>query len=286
VSFASSAAGLAAAVAVTREERGEAFLSEAAGVQWAWVALQECQADRAVDVSEDLGSTGPEALQLGAQLVSQRDPGLHEVLAGTAQGAQRLGVVAVGDQNLEAVMVGARELAEHERVEAIGLPAAGPEARARRCDLVGMDRHHAQPGIEQPLDQQAVGTLDRDEHHTRPYERVAQRTQAALVMSECRRQHLFTTAVLDEHIMLLTGPIHPRIHLHDSLPSPVDHASQRPDREVPLRVLIDGPSTGLRPVAARGTSPRREEQVSQWPFTGLATQALTRREPRHTEDDQ
>jgi hypothetical protein len=41
-----------------------------------------------------------------------------------------------------------------------------------------------------------------------------------------------------------------------------------------LRVLIDWPSTGLRPVAARGTPPRREGLVSNWPSLGQALQAL------------
>jgi hypothetical protein len=55
-------------------------------------------------------TTGPEALELGAQLVGQRGAGLHEILADATQGAQRLGVVAVGDQDTEAVMVRACKL--------------------------------------------------------------------------------------------------------------------------------------------------------------------------------
>ena len=81
-------------------------------------------------------------------------------------------------------------------------------------------------------------------------------------------------------------PNRPRIPVcHGSLPS-IAGAPKRPDQEVPLRVLIDGPPTGLRPVAACGTSPRREEQISQWPCTGQAPKALARRGSRHTEDDQ
>jgi hypothetical protein len=63
-------------------------------------------------------------------------------------------------------------------------------------------------------------------------------------------------------------------------------ASRRPDRDVPLRALIDGFSTNLRPVVACGTSPRPKEQVSRWPCTGQAPRTLTRRKSRQPEDDQ
>ena len=61
--------------------------------------------------------------------------------------------------------VGARELGEHERVEAVALAARGAEPGAHRGDLVGMDRDHVQARVEQPLDQQPVRTLDGDQHH-------------------------------------------------------------------------------------------------------------------------
>jgi hypothetical protein len=106
-------------------------------------------------------------------------------------------------------------------------------------------------------------------------------------MRERRRQHLLAVGLLDKHVVLVAGPVHTRVPIrHPGLPSGVDCASQRPDLEVALRALIDGPSTGLRPVAACGTSPRREEQVSSWPYTGLAPRALTQRESRQPEDDQ
>ena len=106
---------------------------------------------------------GPVALELGAQLVGERDPGRDEILARAGQRPQRLGLIAVGNQDPEAVAVGPRELAEHERVEPVGLPAGGAEPRAGGDDLVRMDRHHPQPGVEQPLDQHSVRPLDRDQ---------------------------------------------------------------------------------------------------------------------------
>jgi hypothetical protein len=74
------------------------------------------------------------------------------------------------------VMVGPRELAEHERVEPIGLPARDPEAVPGGRDLVRVQRQHPQTGIEQPLDQETVGPLDRDQPDIEPHERATQRT--------------------------------------------------------------------------------------------------------------
>jgi len=60
------------------------------------------------------------------------------------------------------MVVGTRQLAQHERVEAVGLAARRPEARTGGRDLVGMQRQKPQPRVEQPLDQQPVRPLDRD----------------------------------------------------------------------------------------------------------------------------
>ena len=54
-------------------------------------------------------------------------------------------------------MIGPRQLAEHERVEPIGLPARGTEPITSRRNLVGMQGKDPQPGLQQPLDQQPVG---------------------------------------------------------------------------------------------------------------------------------
>ena len=166
-----------------------------------------------------------------------------------------------------------------------GLAARRSKARACRRDLIGMDRHHPQPCVQQPLDQQPVRSLDRDQLDVQLHERVAQRSQPALVMRERALKHALPISVLHEDVVLLRGPVDAGVP-GCSCSSRFVIASQRPDREVPSRVLIDGPSTGLRPVAACGISPRREEQVSCWPSNGQATMALTRRGPRQPEDDQ
>jgi hypothetical protein len=62
-------------------------------------------------------------------------------------------------------MIGPRELAQHERVEPIGLPARDPGPVTSGRDLVRVQREHLQPRIQEPLHQQPVRPLDRDQHH-------------------------------------------------------------------------------------------------------------------------
>ena len=86
----------AARVGVAGQERLQALGAEAAGVGGAGVALEERERDRRVDLGEQTGRAGPEALQLGAQLVGQRDARLDQVLAGARERPDRLGLVASG----------------------------------------------------------------------------------------------------------------------------------------------------------------------------------------------
>ena len=65
--------GLASAVVVAGEEPGEGLLAEPVRVDGAGVALEEREADRAVEIVEQTGSAWPESLQLGSELVAQRD---------------------------------------------------------------------------------------------------------------------------------------------------------------------------------------------------------------------
>ena len=76
-----------------------------------------------MQIAKQAQRAGPKALELGPQLVAQRGPGTHEVLPPAGQRPQRLGLIAVGLEHPEAVAVGTRQLADHERVKPIGFPA-------------------------------------------------------------------------------------------------------------------------------------------------------------------
>jgi hypothetical protein len=225
------------------KERLQAPLAQPARVGRARVALQERERDLAVEILEQADRPGPEARELCAQLVAQRDLGVHEILARAGQRSERLGLVAVGLEHPEAMAVGARELADHERVEPVGLAARDPEPGAGRGDLVGVQRQHPQPRVQQPLDQQPVRALDRDQLHLQPHERATQRPQARFIVRERGGQQLLARLVGDQHVVLLRRPVNTGVtsHLYSSS---VRSPSQRPDQEVPLRNLIDRPSTG------------------------------------------
>ena len=90
------------------------------------------------------------------------------------QRPQRLGLIRIGLQHPETVMIGPRQLAQHERIEPIRLPARGPEPITRRRDLVGMQRQHPQPRVQQPLDQKPIGPLNRDQPHPVTHQGAAQ----------------------------------------------------------------------------------------------------------------
>jgi hypothetical protein len=63
------------------------------------------------------------------------------------------------------------------------------------------------PGVQQPLDQQSVRALDRDQLHIQAHERFAQRGQPALVVRERRGQERLARLVSHEQVVLLRRPI-------------------------------------------------------------------------------
>jgi hypothetical protein len=153
------------------------------------------------------------------------------------------------------MVIGPCQLAQHERVKPIGLRARGPDAIAGRRDLIGVQRQDPQSGVQQPLDQQSVGPLDGDQRHLVAHECAAQRPQADFVVRERGGQDLLARLVGDQHIVLLGRPVDARIDTsHQNFNSNLVRSLQRrPDREVPVRMPIDRPSTPgyvLLPLAA------------------------------------
>ena len=189
------------------QEPVQARFSQAARVRGAGVTLQERERDPAVQIPEQAQRTRPEPRKLRAQLVGQRGPRADEILSCSGQRPERLRLVAVRLQDPEAVVTGARQLAQHERVKPIGLPARGAKAIAGGRDLVGVQRQDPQSCVQQPLDQQPVGPLDRDQLHLQAHQRPAQGPQTLLIVRERRRQQPLARRVRDEHIVLLRRPV-------------------------------------------------------------------------------
>jgi hypothetical protein len=175
------------------------------------------------------------------------------------------------------VVIGAAELADHERVEAVGLARRGPEPVTRRRDLVGMDRDQRDARRQQPSDEQPFRALDRDALDAMVDQQLDQAADAGFVMREASLDdQLAAVLVGDTDVVPFGRPVDPGDCGH-AVFSQLGLVFTQADREVPWRVLIGRPSVGRRPVAALGASHRREALVSSGPSTRLASEALSRR---------
>ena len=111
---------------------------------------------------EQADGAGQHVAQVRAELVGRGDTVVDQVLAGAAGAAQRDGGVGVGYQRPQPGPVGAQGVGEHEGVEPVVLVAGRAVAAAQVLDLVRGDHHHGQPGVEQGVDDGAVGAFDGD----------------------------------------------------------------------------------------------------------------------------
>ena len=261
---------LPAGVVLADEESAQARFSQAARVVGAGVALEERERDLTVQAREQSQRAGPEPRQLSAQLVGQRGPGADQIFTGSGQRSERLGLIRVGLEHPKAVMIGPRQLAQHERVKPVGLPTRRAKPITSRRDLIGMQRQDPQPGVQQPLDQQPVGPLDRDQRHLVAHQCAAQPPHPGLVVRERRGQNPLARLISDQHVMLLGRPIDARIGTsHQNINSiQVRCLHSAPTKEVPLRMPIDRPSKWgyvLLPLAA--PHHRREGLVHERPST-------------------
>lgn len=110
---------LPAGVPLSHEERLHPCHPETAGVRGAGVALKEREEDLGFHVREQPERPGPEPLQLCAELIHHPGSVLDQILTRAGQCPDRLRLIRIGLQDPEAMMIGASELAEHERVEPI-----------------------------------------------------------------------------------------------------------------------------------------------------------------------
>jgi hypothetical protein len=277
---------LGSAVAVAGEEVVEPLLADAAGVVWRGVAFDERECDRPVDVREHDRCGRPEALQLCAQLVGARDAMGDEVLARAGERAQRRRGVIVWDQDTEAVIVGACELGEEERVGAVDLATGVTEPRAHHADLPGVDGAHQQTGVEQPLAQQPIGALDRDQYHTELEQPGAQRPEPALVVTGLATLDGPAVCVIDADRMHFASPINTGklIVLHGSSDQRLFSVA---GGGVCWWCLTDG---GLRRNSPLLLGGLRRNVGRRWshagPLHGLANTALSRRLCAARKDDQ
>ena len=225
-------------------------------------ALKERQRDPAVEIGEQ-PSDRPEPLQLGAQLVCQRRAHPDQILPRAGQRPQRLGLITVRLKHPEAMMIGTRQLAQHERARQLP-PAAKPSRAA------------AAGGCTPPAPIRRHQALRRSTPPSRPA--AAQRPQPRLVMRERRGQQPL-------RLSAAKPPPAPRAGVRSSNPSlwsgtirqrPAKRSVRRPNRPSPGALLCrcgplrrEGrparPSPGSKRTLSPGSAPA-------WP--GWASQRL------------
>lgn len=267
-----------AVVVVAGKEAGHALFAEVR-VRGDGVAPQQRQHDWAVNLGEGRDCAGPE-LQLGAPLVGDRHAVADEVLAGRRQRPQSPGGIAGGDQYPECLPVGPRQPGQHQGVKAVALAARRGEPRPVRDDLVGAHRDHGQADIGQQLNQQPVGSHERDQLDIQLHQPPAQRSDGLLVTAKLSALSDPPIAVDDADGVLLLGLFDSREHLTSDLSSPLASGEVR-------RVLVWGTLETQPPVAAHGKSTERREALGLcWP-ADLASELRALPWPDGTtEDDQ
>ena len=85
---------------------------------------------------------GQGGLQVGAELVGHRDPGVHQVLAGPHRHPQGDGRFAVAGQRPQPGPVGAQHIGQHVGVERVVLVAGRSVPAAQVLQLVRGDHDH------------------------------------------------------------------------------------------------------------------------------------------------
>jgi len=150
----------ASGVAVAGEEARQALGAEASSPPRRGIAFEEGEGDRRVDVGEDDGRTGPEALEQSSELVGERDALGDEIVPATHQRPQGSDLVGERLERAEAVAIGAQDVGEDVGIAGVALAAGGPVARPARLELVGMDRHDRMAGVDEGVDDEAAGPLD------------------------------------------------------------------------------------------------------------------------------
>jgi len=154
--------GATAAVRAPLEEALQSLLSEAGRAGGGGIAVEEGKGDRTVDVGEDDGGAGPEALQKATKLIGELDARGHQVVTGAHGGAQSLGGVGRNAQRPKAVAVGAEEVGEDVRVAGVALAERGAVAGTCGLERVGVDGHHREARLDERVDQQAGRSFDGD----------------------------------------------------------------------------------------------------------------------------
>ena len=120
----------------------------------------------------------------------------------------------IGPQPMD---VGARQLGEHEGVEAVGLAVSDRVALPGGLRLIRMDRDHDQTCIEQPVDHDPVRALDRHPLHLQLDQLATERRDPGLVVRDYSLPQRRPGLVDHADRVLLARPVDSRNVCHAAL---------------------------------------------------------------------
>ena len=233
---------------------------------------------------EQADGAGEHDAQVGAQLVGDRDPVLDEVLAGPDVAAQRDRGRRVGLEAAPAVPVGAQAVGEHVGVGAVGLVARGAVALTQRLDRPGRHDHDLEAGIEQGVDDRAVGSFDRDAPCTGALHASAQLAQPVGAVGDVELDDHPAVAVDDAHRVRVDGPVDTGVAdggiMHLSLLAVTAVGKHPVVSGRVCRSLTDRRSGALSPIASRHVLGHRTSQNSSWRSSRKRRMAMARWDPR------
>ena len=236
------------------EEGVEASLAEVRAAVRGRVALEEGKRDLAVETAEDRCGAGPVLCEQRGELVGRGHARRDVVVAQPDEGLQLAGRLVERPQRSQPVAVGAQQIGEPIGVTNVGLTAGALPPWPGCMERVRVDRDNLVPCLEQPVDEQPVGPLDRDRQLARAAElrqllHGAGDTTLAVYESEPLDDR--TLLVDDAQLVRLARPIDSNEHLLTSLIGDTSLGA-----EGPSRLLTRWPSTRLTPNAGRGPSAR------------------------------
>ncbi len=199
-------------VAVLDAERGHALLAQGLGRTRCGVALQEGQGDLAGHIGEDRLGSRPEGVQARLELVVSGHPGMDQVVPGPDHRPQRPGLVTEGLQDPQVTQTQPQVLGDDLGVTGIRLGSRGHLGLPPCLDGPARHGHHPMPGFEQPVDQSAVGALDRHRHlpgNAQRHQPCHQLGEPVLGVSDHEGGDLCAVRVDDTDSVLLGGPVDP-----------------------------------------------------------------------------
>ena len=232
--------------------------------------MQERLRDGRGEVVEQLHGGREHQRQVGVELLDERDPRLHQVLAGPDGRPQRDGLGRVGLEGPEPMAVGAQSIGQDIRVRAIVLVARQAVPGAERLDVPARDDRDREARSQQRIDDRPVRSLDGHAIDVAEPPGQLPEPRGIVIHVEARRHR--APLVDDTHRVRRLRPVDAGEPAGDTIHAcllAVAAAWGHPSVKGRVRrSLTDRRSMARSPIAARHVPARRTPQNSVWPSNG------------------